>query len=210
MIVSITKWFNKNNLYHDIIECLTSALEAKDNYTSGHSTRVADMAYELAKKIGVKGKELQRIHMAAHLHDIGKIGIPDRILHKKGRLLPHEFALIQQHPIIGYNTLKKSKKLSQISRIVLHHHERWDGEGYPTGIAGKKIPLGSRIIAICDTIDAMTTKRSYREAFTWEYCIQEIKANQGLQFDPELVDAAQSLFNGWERRYNLDNKRKVL
>ena len=138
--------------FHDIIECLAAALEAKDFYTSGHSSRVGDMSYDLGRAMGLKGSELENIHIAAHLHDIGKMGISETILNKKGKLLPHEFAQIQTHPEIGYKILAKSKGLQKMAEIVLHHHERWDGKGYPAGLREDKIPLGSRIIAVADSM----------------------------------------------------------
>ncbi len=188
-------------LYHDIIECLVGALEAKDLYTRGHSMRVGDMTYQLAKKIGLKGEELEFIHIAAHLHDIGKIGVPDKILSKKGKLTENEWKAIKRHPEIGSNILNCSNKLRGISKLVLHHHERWDGKGYPCGLEGESIPLGSRIIAICDSIDAMTSSRSYRRALSWEVCRKEIKNNKGTQFDPFLVEAAEELWGCWEETF---------
>lgn len=204
----------RKKILHDIIECLVAALEAKDVYTGGHSSRVGDMSFDLAKKIGLKGKELENIHIAAHLHDIGKIGIPEQVLNKKGRLLPHEWAQIKRHPEIGYRILSKSKALIKIAEIVLHHHERFDGKGYPGNLKGEKIPLGSRIIAICDTIDALTSNRPYREAFSFRYAKLEIYKNKTTQFDPVLVEATEELWSKWERNYGdkkffLNKKLKV-
>ncbi len=182
---------------HDVIECLIAALEAKDLYTSGHSSRVADMSQDLAKAMGLKGLTAQDIHIAAHLHDIGKMGIPEQILNKKGKLLPHEWAHIQRHPEIGYHILIKSKQLDKIAQMVLHHHERWDGKGYPYGLKQDKIPLGSRIISVADSIDAMTSARPYRQAMSFEACMEEIVLNKAMQFDPVVVEAAQRLWKKW-------------
>ena len=179
--------FKKRELYHDIIESLVAALEAKDNYTSGHSERVAFMTYELSKGLGIKGTELENIDIAAHLHDIGKIGVPDKVLNKNGKLLPHEWEYIKMHPSIGFDILSKSDRLKYISKIVLYHHERWDGKGYPKGLSGVSIPIGSRIIAVCDSIDAMTSDRPYRKAMDFEECINEVIINTGLMFDPVIV-----------------------
>lgn len=189
------------NHFHDIIECLAAALEAKDLYTSGHSTRVGDMSFDLGRAMGLKGSELESIHIAAHLHDIGKMGIPETILNKKGKLLPHEWAEIQRHPEIGYKILAKSKGLHNIAEIVLHHHERWDGSGYPQGLKEDKIPLGSRIIGVTDAVDAITSVRPYRKAMSWEACWQELLANKGIQFDPEAVEASKKLWRKWETRW---------
>ncbi len=191
MLQKLCRFFcYKSTLLHDSIECLVAALEAKDLYTKGHSTRVGDMSYDLAKAIGLTGYKLDEIHIAAHLHDIGKIGIPEQILNKKSNLLPHEWAQIQRHPEIGYNILSKSKHLRSIAVMVLHHHERWDGKGYPYGLKELQIPLGARIIAICDSIDAMTSHRPYRSPLSLEKTFQEIEINKGIQFDPVLAETA--------------------
>lgn len=200
----------KKHMFHDIIECLVAALEAKDEYTSGHSTRVGDMAFDLAKNIGLRSNECEKIHIAAHLHDIGKIGVSENVLNKKGKLLPHEWTQIKRHPQIGFEILNKSKKLKDIAEIVLCHHERWDGKGYPNNLQGLNIPLGSRIIAICDTIDAMMSIRPYRASFSIEETRQEIIANKAIQFDPKLVDATENLWPAWERLIKKSyNKNKL-
>ena len=183
---------------HDVIECLTSAMEAKDPYTSGHSSRVADMTYDIALSMGIRDRELEIIHLAAHLHDIGKIGIPEAILNKKGKLLPEEWDLIKKHPEIGYNILSKSKHMGEIAEIVLYHHERWDGKGYPKGLRQDEIPLGSRIITVADSIDAMTYSRPYRTALSWEEYKAEINVNSGVQFDPSVGEAANIASKGWK------------
>jgi len=194
----------RQDIFHDIIECLIAALEAKDIYTKGHSIRVADMTVDLAKKIGLRGKELEKVHIAAHLHDIGKIGISDQILNKKGKLFPHEFEIIKMHPVIGYNILSKSKRLREIAQIVLYHHERWDGRGYPDGLKETRIPLGARIISICDSIDAMASNRAYRNSLPWEQIKNEILNYKGLQFDPVIVDEIDThLWNKWRKRYEI-------
>ncbi len=188
--------------FHDIIECLTAALDAKDRYTSGHSTRVGNMAYDIAKKIKLTNEQCDNIHIAGHLHDIGKIGVCEHVLNKKEKLNTDEWLQIQTHPQIGYNILKKSDKLTEIALMVLYHHERWDGYGYPKGLKGIQIPLGARIIAICDAIDAMTSNRPYRNAYSWEYCQNEIYINKGKQFDPVLVDEISDLWPLWEKNLN--------
>lgn len=170
--------------YHEIIECITCALDAKDPYTAGHSQRVSDMALKVCELMGMKVEDREKIHIAAHLHDIGKIGVPDAILNKAGKLTDEEFESIKKHPVIGAEILGKSKKLSELSDIVLMHHERFDGNGYPTGKAGTEIPIGARIIAICDSIDAITSNRCYREAHDFAYCYEEIRKNLGKMYDP--------------------------
>ena len=206
MILYLLKKLLDKGALHEVIECLVTALEQRDLYTSGHSSRVADLTYDIAKYMGLKGKLLEDIHLAAHLHDIGKMGIPDIILNKKGKLLPHEWACIQRHPEMGYRILCKSKALRRIAEIVRYHHERWDGKGYPEGLKTNMIPLGSRIIAVADTIDAMTSDRPYRKAMSWESCLEEVILNKGIQFDPIVVESAEKLLRGWSLRHQLTEK----
>ncbi len=201
-----TKKFYENP-YHAIIDCLVAALEAKDAYTAGHSSKVAGMAHELAWRLGIRGKQLEEIHIAAHLHDIGKIGIPEQILNKKEVLLPHERRQVEEHPRVGYEILAQSKYLLSIAKIVLHHHERWDGKGYPAGLQGERIPLGSRVIAVADTVDAMTSDRPYRQAMGWPKCRLEIEAQKGCQFDPIVVEGATGLWPEWEKQALLRAKQ---
>lgn len=172
--------------YHEIIECITCALDAKDAYTAGHSQRVSDMSLKVCEIMGMCREETEKIHIAAHLHDIGKIGVPDAVLNKTERLNEEEWLAIRKHPSIGAEILSKSHQLSELKDIVLAHHERFDGKGYPQGLKGEKIPLGARIIAICDSIDAMTSDRSYRKAHNFEFCHDEIEKNLGKMYDPAI------------------------
>jgi len=190
-----------HSIFHDAIECLTAALEARDPYSHGHSERVAGLTYDLARKIGLRGRELETVHIAAHLHDIGKIGVPDGILRKPHKLLPHEWAQVKQHPEIGYQILSKSRRLRDVARIIRHHHERWDGKGYPAGLKGEGIPLGARLIAVCDAIDAMTSDRPYRAALSPQDCLAEVSIGKGMQFDPVVADAAADLWRQWDERF---------
>ena len=135
-------------IYHDIIDCLTAALDAKDIYTAGHSTRVADTSCALGSLLGLKERDLECLHIAAHLHDIGKIGVPDHIIHKNGRLTENEWILMKEHSLIGYNILEKADSLKSIAQIILHHHENYDGSGYPQKLKGEEIPFNSRVIAV--------------------------------------------------------------
>lgn len=210
MLYRFMKQFSDYYMFHDVIDCLTASLEAKDKYTSGHSSRVGDMAYDICKSLKLSVAERDCIHIAAHLHDIGKIGIPDYILNKPDRLTPSEWSQIREHPEIGYNILSKSRKLEEIAHIVLCHHERWDGKGYPQGLKGKDIPLGARIIAVCDSIDAMVSDRAYRKAFSWEQCKEEILVNRGHQFDAEVVEAiTDSLWGRWQVQYYKGEERET-
>jgi putative nucleotidyltransferase with HDIG domain len=186
-MVTGNSWWLATEIYHEIIECLVTALEAKDPYTKGHSTRVADLAYQLGQLAGFQGDSLEDLHLAAHLHDIGKIGTPDRILNKNGPLTPDEQMTIKQHAVVGQQILEQSPHLLGLAKIVRHHHERWDGQGYPDELRGEAIPLSSRIIAICDAIDAMSSARPYREALGNGEILQQLQFNSGKQFDPNLV-----------------------
>lgn len=182
--------------YHEIIDCIVSALDAKDPYTAGHSQRVSDMSLVVCDLLGLKKDNTQKIHIAAHLHDIGKIGIPDAILHKKGRLTNEDWEIIKKHPQIGAEILSKSYHLNELKEIVLNHHERFDGKGYPHGLKAEKIPVGSRIIAICDSIDAITSTRYYRKAHSFEFCYDEIEKNLGIIYDPMI---GRYVLDHWER-----------
>lgn len=175
-------------LYHDLIFGIVTALEARDEYTASHSTRVSDMTEQICCLLELSQEEIETIHIAAHLHDIGKIGIEDRILRKYGSLDEEEWAQIKQHPVIGYEILKKVERFEEIAVIVRHHHERWDGRGYPDGLEKEKIPFGSRIIAIADSIDAMMHDRQYRKGMSSDACRSEIERNIASMYDPNLAD----------------------
>ncbi len=179
-------------LFRSTVKSLVTALEANDQYTGGHSVRVAEYAKKLAECLQLPTKEVESIELAAYLHDIGKIGIPNEVLNKPGTFSTREFVSMQQHPVIGYDILSKIEGMKEIARMVRHHHERFDGTGYPDGLSGAEIPLGSRIIGIMDTLDAMTTDRPYRKRLSIEAAFQEIARFAGVQFDPEIVDVLQS------------------
>jgi len=172
---------------HEMVDALTTALDAKNSYMCGHSERVAMLSLLLASSMGLSASEQTRIHIGAHLHDIGKIGIPDVILNKQGKLTADEFGIICQHPAIGDNIVGKLKLFHSVADIVRHHHERFDGKGYPDGLQGQEISLGARIVAVADAFDAMTSTRAYRTAFTLSQAIEETKRCQGTQFDPNIV-----------------------
>ncbi|MDQ2086728.1 HD domain-containing phosphohydrolase [Herbivorax sp. ANBcel31] len=198
MILYILNRLMGRGAFHEVIDQLVTALEKEDPYTGGHSSNVADMSMDLSKEMGIKGIGFEDIHLAAHLHDIGKLNISQNIINKKGMLLPKERIEIEKHPYIGFNILNKSKNFKNIAKIVLYHHERWDGTGYPEGLLEDNIPIGSRIIAVADSIDAMTTDRPYRKAMTWRQCIEEINLNASVQFDPLVVEAANKLWDKWK------------
>jgi putative nucleotidyltransferase with HDIG domain len=181
--------------YHDLIAGIVAALEARDPYTGCHSMRVADMSVQLCNLLGLPEDTTTVIHIAAHLHDIGKIGIEDSILRKPGRLTQKEWQVIQSHAEIGCLILRKVECFSGIAQIVLHHHERWNGTGYPAGLKANDIPFGSRIIAVADSIDAMMSSRSYRNSMTSEQCRAQIEVNIGAMYDPQIAKVALENWN---------------
>ena len=188
---------NLEKQYHNLmlasLEALTNLLEARDIYTDGHSKRVTTIALKLYEyKFGLPDSYFD-IQAAAKLHDIGKICIPDRITYKPDKLTIEEFEIVKQHSGIAADVIKMIDPMEKISLIIRHHHEKYDGKGYPDGLSGKDIPLGSRIIAIADSYDAMSSNCPYRNAFPFDFCIKEIKDNSGSQFDPEWVDISCEL-----------------
>lgn len=172
-----------------VLRSLTSAVDAKDAYTCGHSERVALLSRRLAQEIGLPEHEVERIYMAGILHDVGKIGVPEAVLHKAGKLTQEEFEQMKRHPQIGARILSDIKQLEDVVPGVLHHHERYDGKGYPVGLASQRIPLMGRIICIADCFDAMTSNRTYRKALPLEVAMIEVRRCAGTQFDPMLADA---------------------
>lgn len=186
---------SENQNLKDLITCLISVEEAKDSYTAHHSERVKAYTELLARLLGLSEASVSLITHAAHLHDIGKMGISDNVLGKPGRLTDEEFAIIRQHPVIGAKILMQSNYTHELVQIVLHHHERFDGRGYPEGLKGEEIPIGARIIAVADSIDAMTSKRVYRDAMSLDYCRKEIEKNLGIMYDPAIGKVALDHWN---------------
>ena len=174
-------------LFYKTIKSIASALDAKDPYTHGHSMRVTLYSIILAKELNVPSNQLEAIETAGLLHDIGKIAIPESILCKPGKLTDDEFLIMKSHPVNSEKLISSIKKLHEISPGVKHHHERWDGRGYPDKLKGEEIPFSARIIAIADTYDAMTSTRSYRVALSHQTAINEIEKCAGTQFDPTLA-----------------------
>ena len=177
-----------NEMINESIETFTGFIDAKDPYTNGHSKRVAGYTKLIAKEMGYDGEELDRIYYIALLHDCGKIGVPDSILGKPGKLTAEEFEIIKSHTVRGGEILSSFKSLKDVGEGALYHHERYDGGGYPEGKAGEDIPLIARIICVADSFDAMNTNRVYRKKLTKEMIISEIENNKGRQFDPKIAD----------------------
>lgn len=180
----------------ELTTVLANALDSRDSYTLNHSENVAKYSVQIAEKLKLSKDCCAIIRKGALLHDIGKIGISEHILMKNGKLTNEEYEEIKTHPTIGYNMIKHVADFHKngILDMVLYHHERYDGKGYPAGLKGNQIPLYARIAAVADTFDAMTTKRVYREELSLDYTLNEIQKNKGTQFDPDIVDAFLSLF----------------
>jgi HD domain-containing protein len=178
-----------------VAQALIQAVHAKDAYTGGHLRRVSGYAVAVGERLGMRGQDLERLHYASLLHDIGKLGVPEELLQKAGPLDPEEAETMRRHPEIGARLLEQLDLLSAAAPLVLHHQERYDGErrgdypGYPRGLAGEEIPLGSRVIAVVDAFDAITTSRPYREALPAEQAVAVLREERGRQFDPRVVDA---------------------
>ncbi len=172
-----------------LIRTLSDTIEAKDEYTRGHSSRVSEYAELIAKKMGLPEEEVDSIRYAATLHDIGKIGVPDTILNKPSKLTDEEYSIIKTHSSIGADILKNIEIIAHTADIAGHHHERYDGKGYPEGLKADEISIGARIVAIADSFDAMNSRRIYRKPLSRDIIISEITKNRGIQFDPEIADA---------------------
>jgi HD-GYP domain-containing protein (c-di-GMP phosphodiesterase class II) len=166
------------------VQSLATLLDLRDGYTGQHSSTVVRLCEEVGRRVGVAGAALEHLRIAAHLHDLGKIGVPDQILHKPGPLDSAEWSIMREHPVWGAQALEQIPGFRAASRAVRHHHERWDGTGYPDGLAGEEIPIGARVIAVCDAYEAMTSTRPYRPALPAATARERIVAGTGTQFDP--------------------------
>jgi HD-GYP domain-containing protein (c-di-GMP phosphodiesterase class II) len=173
--------------YLGTIQTLARAIDAKDPYTKGHSDRVTRYAVEIAREMKLSESMIRNIEYAALIHDIGKIGIQETILTKKGKLSETEFEILKMHPLIGESIITPVKFLNGIAPLILYHHESFDGKGYLEGLRGEGIPLGARIIGVADAFDAMTSDRPYRKALTKEEAIKELERESGKRFDPQVV-----------------------
>lgn len=172
---------------HKFLTTMAASIDARDHYTSGHSQRVAHWGREIARQIGMSPEKVEEVYFGGILHDIGKIGIEDEILNKKGKLTPEEYDKIKQHTVIGYEIIKQAGMFHELLPAIRSHHERIDGKGYPDGLVGNEIPLIARILAISDAFDAMVADRPYRKGLPVEEALQEIRRGAGTQFDEELA-----------------------
>lgn len=175
--------------FHGTIRALAAALDAKDPCTAGHSQRVGELAALIGREMGLPEAQVEHLQIAGILHDVGKIGIPDAVLLKPGRFTPEEYDVMKQHAVLSGRILADVEKLEDVARWIACHHERWDGKGYPDGIAGEEIPLGARILAAADACDAMLSRRSYKDRYSWEHARSEMEVCAGRDFDPQVVAA---------------------
>ena len=186
-------------LEHATIRVIDKIIESRDPYTSGHQRRVSDLARSIAKKLNLSEEIIDALRMAAKIHDIGKITVPAEILAKPTPLTNQEFGIIKNHPKVGYDILKDAEFPWPVAQIVLQHHERIDGSGYPLGLCGDKIILEAKILAVADVVEAMASHRPYRPALGIDRALEEISEKKGILYDPEVVDACTSVFaqNGY-------------
>jgi putative nucleotidyltransferase with HDIG domain len=173
------------------LEALVSAIDAREHEVGNHSLRVTEFSLVIGNAYGVRGRDLIDLYCGALLHDIGKIGVPDAVLHKTGPLTSEEQAVMHKHPEIGYRIIRHIGYFSNAAEIIRSHHEHFDGSGYPRGLKGEDIPQGARIFSVADTLDALTVKRSYREALPFESALDEIVKSSGKIFDPNVMQAAR-------------------
>jgi putative nucleotidyltransferase with HDIG domain len=179
------------------IEAMGRAVEVRDPYTAGHQKRVSDLAWEIANFLRLSADQMDGIKMAGHIHDIGKISLPQEILSKPGALTDIEFSLIKGHPEVGFNILKDVEFPWDIAQIVLQHHERLNGTGYPQGLSGERILLEAKILAVADVVEAMASHRPYRPALGLDKAVDEILSKKGLLYDPRVVEACLSVLEKW-------------
>jgi HD-GYP domain-containing protein (c-di-GMP phosphodiesterase class II) len=179
--------------YRATVRALANAVEARDAYTGKHAERVAAYGLEIAASVGMRLADKPEIEFGFLLHDVGKVAVPDAILFKTSGLNEEEFALMSRHPVIGYEILRDIDFLGEAKLVVRHHHERWDGAGYPDRLGRDEIPLAARVFAVADTLDALTTDRPYRPASRFDRARQEIRSVAGAQFDPDVVEAFEQV-----------------
>ncbi len=189
------------------VEALAALVEARDHYTGDHTDDVAELATRIALAMGLEPAETRIVRLVGKLHDIGKVAIPDAILQKSGRLTEAEWNLMRQHPVIGADVLSRIPMLRITASGIRGHHERWDGTGYPDGLAGDAIPLSARIVSVADAYSAMTTDRPYRQASTASWVLEEVRRCAGTQFDPVVVAALERVLTLPTEADSVEQKR---
>ncbi|MCX7729995.1 MAG: HD-GYP domain-containing protein [Candidatus Caldatribacterium sp.] len=199
---SFKLFVDTKRMHLELLRALTAAVDAKDPYTRGHSARVAKLALRIADHLRLSGKQKEIVEYAAILHDVGKIGITDVILSKPGRLSPEEYRVVQEHPLIGYRIVKDVNFLHQVAEVILSHHERCNGRGYPHGKCKEEIPLEARIVAVADVFDALTSERPYRRAYTVEEALTIMENEEEGHFDPEVLAVLRNIVHSGEWSYD--------
>jgi putative nucleotidyltransferase with HDIG domain len=177
------------------LETLAKSLEARDVYTRGHSQRVSEVSMMIGEKMGLSAEALEELRVGTILHDIGKIGVPDSILNKPGRLTDEEFVIMKSHPVIGYEICSPLGVSEGVLMIIRNHHEKLDGSGYPDGLKGGELPLSLRIVCVADAFDAMSSRRPYRHVMAMNRVLAELSAGAGVQFDPVVVETLKELLH---------------
>jgi len=197
---AVTQFAEQRKAYEATVGALCQAVETKDFYTRGHSDRVSRGSVMIAREIGMRGERIEAIRYAGMLHDVGKLGVPTRVLQKTGKLTEEEYAAIQLHPMRGLDIVREIGFLDEALAGIMHHHERIDGRGYPMGLAGDEIPEFARVLAVADAFDSMTSTRSYRGARPVSEAIEELRKWSGTQFDPVFVAAFVAALKreGWQ------------
>jgi hypothetical protein len=198
---AVAQFAEQQKAYEATVGALCQAVETKDFYTRGHSDRVSRGSVMIAREIGMRGERVEAIRYAGMLHDVGKLGVPTKVLQKTGKLTEEEYAAIQLHPMRGLDIVREIGFLDEALAGIMHHHERIDGRGYPMGLAGDEIPEFARVLAVADAFDSMTSTRSYRGARPVAEAIEELRKWSGTQFDPAFVDAFVAALKreGWQR-----------
>ncbi len=199
----------KTVLLHEVVDIIIATLNARDPYTFEHSERVAHFSEILATTLELSSDEIQKIHIAAHLHDIGKIAVSDSILKKRGKLTDSEYDQMKEHPQFGESIIQKIPSFCDLAEIIVAHHERVDGRGYPFGLEECEIPKGALILAVADSFDAIVSNRPYRDALSVEFAIDEINRGAGTQFAPHVVDAFNRSIHLFQRYINKSRTVKV-
>jgi HD-GYP domain-containing protein (c-di-GMP phosphodiesterase class II) len=198
---AVAQFAEQQKAYEATVGALCQAVETKDFYTRGHSDRVSRGSVMIAREIGMRAERVEAIRYAGMLHDVGKLGVPTKVLQKTGKLTEEEYAAIQLHPMRGLDIVREIGFLDEALAGIMHHHERIDGRGYPMGLAGDEIPEFARVLAVADAFDSMTSTRSYRGARPVAEAIEELRKWSGTQFDPAFVDAFVAALKreGWQR-----------
>jgi putative two-component system response regulator len=183
------------NVLFKAIKAIAAAIDAKSQYTGRHSAHMAELCLEIGQELHLSEERMATLELAAHVHDVGKLVTPEEVLDKPGKLTPEEWHKVLEHPCIGAEFLSQVEELAEVASIIRHHHERYDGTGYPDGLRGDGIPFLSRILAVADALEAMTSDRPYRPAISWSEALEEIQRHSGTQFDPVVVEAATRVVN---------------